>query len=593
MPNFGQKSKVLAIAADGDAQRESTMKGLLSYNKERLLGSLNQIKSGGAVYAESLSNAQQVSRHATHQDPEIATAAITCLGLMGFKAQKFEQLLEGCTQSPVGSVRAAAVEALGRLGPYISGVEVIKGAATDAEGAVRAKFCQAAAEMEATSLHASVSALLEDPVPEVQCAAIESLGYLITISQEMQSLYGDKVGDYLSKMLASSSTRVAALDTIADMGEQAPSSCTSAVVGALGDADIFTRHSAVAAFSVLAESASASKEGLSKIKDFLGGEDPGVRSAAACALATMGEKAAGSAEAVAALLSDKSEDTSGSPFVMGGGGRRPPPQMRRPKCAAVTALGRIGGSTYVSKISEALNDGNWEVRLSAAEALGAMKAKGEVSALLGSMEDDAFPVRAMCCYALGQIKDSEATSRLVDALEDSAYSVRLYAVQALAEIGEAAEEHSHEVFKLTDDTATSVRAAAVKALAKLGSTGANYAGVVCTMLSDPDMEVRAAACEALGGMGDAGAACAEEVEELLSDVPPVRAAAVEALEGMGRYVSPFKKDFGKGLGVPNDAKPGVLMPGEISLDGLGLYFGDIMQKKQELAAAGKWIEGVL
>jgi len=458
-------------------------------------------------------------------------------------------------------------------------------------------------------LHKAPASLLNDPIAEVQCAAMETIATFISISMEMQSVYCPKVGEVLGEMLAKGRTKAAALDAVAVMGEHAPGSCTSAVVAALGDKDAFTRQSAVAAVGATADAVLAAKGTLPKISELLKSEEVGVRAAAATALATLGEKASSCAEAVAELLQDEGEDISGSAFVMGNGGRRPPPQMRRPKCAAVSALARISSGTYVAKISEALNDANWEVRLSAAEALAQLKTKaaGEASALLGSMEDDAFPVRAMACYALGQVGDVEALPRLAEAFEDPAHSVRLCAVQALGEIGTgAAEEYCHEVFKLMDDPVAQVKAAAVRTMAGLGGPSQSYAGVMATMLGDQDAEVRAAVCEALPRLGAAGKACADELQDLVADpVPAVRQAAVAALDGMGFYVSPFARDFGKGVGVPNDSKAywrsgsgaekpaGVLLPGEASFEGLGIQYSDIMEKKQELVGSGKWIEGVL
>mmetsp|Transcript_37170 Transcript_37170/g.50942 ORF Transcript_37170/g.50942 Transcript_37170/m.50942 type:complete len:281 (+) Transcript_37170:2-844(+) len=280
--------------------------------------------------------------------------------------------------------------------------------------------------------------------------------------------------------------------------------------------------------------------------------------------------------------------------------------MRQPKAAAITALAHIGDEARIAKISEALNDASWEVRLCAAEGLATLKskAKGEVSALMGCLEDDAFPVRAMACFALGQIEDTEALPRLVEAFEDSAFTVRMYAVQAVGQMGEAAEEHAHEVFKLTNDAVADVRAAAVKVLSALGENAQNYASIVSTMVTDEDAVVRAAVCESLANMGEAGAECQPEIEDLLNDtMPAVRNAAIAALESMGNRTSPFLKDFGRGPGVPNDLVPywrskedrptGVLLPGEISFEGLGLYFGDIIAKKQALMESGKWVEGVL
>jgi len=601
-----QRNNLVTISDGNEATHESTIKKLGSYSKEKIMKMLREIQDGGPGFAESLNVGDAIAQKAMHQDPEIAAAAVACLGILGHRGGKYEPLLVQLMNHPVVAVRAAVVETFGHLGAYLKDTSAVAGATADAEPLVRVTACQAIAEMEATQCHEAVAKLLEDAVPEVQCAAIQAIGSFIAVSLEMESVYASKVGGALEKMLAGGRTRSAALDAIYEMGEKAPSSCVAATLAALADKDYGTRQSAVAAVGSMAGAVLAAKGSLPKLEELLKDESVGAKTAAANALAALGEKAAASAEAVAELLSSEEEDASYLALVMGNGARRPPPQMRRPKCAAITALGRMGVESQLAKISEALNDAQWEVRLCAAEALGALgeKAKGEASALMGSMEDDAFPVRAMVCYALGQLGDTEAAPRLVEAFEDSAFTVRLYAVQALGEMGEAAEEHCHEVFKLTNDPVADVKAAAVKVLAKMGSNSEHYAGVIASMAVDEDAGVRASVCEALGGLGEAGAACREEVEELLGDPSPfVRSAATAALENMGYATSPFLKDFGKGPGVPNDAVPywrskeekpaGVLLPGEICFEGLGLYFSDIVSKKQELMSSGKWVEGVL
>lgn len=600
-----KRNGLLAISSN-DGTREAYLKKLQSYNKDKILKVLKDLESSGPVFVQALNIGDAVATKMGHQDPEIQAAAITVIGLLGPKGSKYEQYLAPAMQHPVAQNRAAAIEALGHLGPYIVNPEVVVGSAQDAEALVRVKVCQALAENESTNSHKTLAKLLDDPVPEVQSAALMALGSFIGTSLEMQSEYESKIGQVLEKMLGSSRTKSAALDAAAAMGDRAPSSCVGPVVAALSDQDCTTRMSAVGAISAMAEVVASSKDATTKIKEMLKKEDAGVKAAAANAVAALGEKASGCGDDVAALLTDESEDQSSLALVVGGGSRRPPPQMRKPKAAAVTALGRIGDEARIAKISEALNDSSWEVRLCAAESLATLKskAKGEVSALMGCLEDDAFPVRAMACFALGQIGDSEALPRLVEAFEDSAFTVRMYAVQAVGEMGQAAEEHAHEVFKLTNDSIADVRAAAVKVLSALGETAQNYAGVVSTMISDEDALVREAVCESLANMGEMGAECQPEIEDLLSDtVPSVRNAAIAALESLGNRTNPLLKDFGRGQGVPHDMVPywrskdekpsGVLMPGEISFEGLGLYFGDIVSKKEALMQSGKWVEGVL
>jgi len=600
------KRNGLVAISQGEGARETYLRKLQSYNKDKILKVLKDLESSGPVFVQALNIGDAIANKLGHQDAEVQAAAMTVIGLLGPKGAKYEQYISPAQGHPVAQNRAAAVEALGHLGPFLNNPEVVAGSTEDDAPLVRVKACQALAEIEATSKHKMIAKLLEDPVPEVQSAALLALGSFIGISLEMQSEYESKIGEVITKMLGSDRTKSAALDAVAAMGDRAPSSCVSAVVAALSDKDCTTRMSAVGAIGAMGEVVSTSKDSVPKLKELLKNDDAGVKAAAANAVACLGEKASSCAEELVALLADETEDQSGLALVIGGGSRRPPPQMRRPKAAAVTALGRINEEAKIAKISEALNDSNWEVRLCAAESLATLKskAKGEVSALMGCLEDDAFPVRAMACFALGQIADSEALPRLVEAFEDSAFTVRMYACQAVGEMGQAAEEHAHEVFKLSNDAVADVRAAAVKVLSALGETAQNYAGVVSTMITDEDAGVREAVCEALANMGEAGAECQPEIEELLSDtVGSVRQSAIAALESMGGRTNPLLKDFGRGPGVPHDLVPywrtdadkptGILKPGEISFEGLGLYFGDIVSKKQELMQSGKWIEGVL
>merc|ERR1712190_321050 len=165
-------------------------------------------------------------------------------------------------------------------------------------------------------------------------------------------------------------------------------------------------------------------------------------------------------------------------------------------------------------------------------------------------------------------------------------------------MGDAAEEHCHDVFKLTLDTCSPVQAAAVRVLSMIGSNAQHYASVISTMLSDTNSEVTCAVLEALGNMGAPGKACAEEVEEYLgSSDPVVRAAATAALENMGILMSPFLKDFGRGPDksywrTGDDRPAGTLLPGDSNFGGLGVHYGELLAKKDEQQASGKWISGV-
>merc|ERR1719330_159922 len=198
--------------------------------------------------------AETVAQKMGHQDPDVVAGALTVLGFAGYKGQKFEEYIAPMISShPEAKVRAAAVQALGHLGSYLKTPSVVAMGLEDSEALVRVKACEAIAEIEDTTQHEAVAKLLKDTSPEVQGAALRTLGGFVGYSAEMESVYVDKLKDVLVTMLGAGRTRESALSAICDMGGKAPAACVGAVVEALSDKDSTTRLAAVAAVAAMEE----------------------------------------------------------------------------------------------------------------------------------------------------------------------------------------------------------------------------------------------------------------------------------------------------------------------------------------------------
>lgn len=584
----------LQIHDPSKLDRIGLLQALASGEKDELISVLSTIADGGEALGSSVS--ERVVTLLGHQEPEVVAGAVLALGCMGRSGAQYAEFMMQMLGHPHPVPRGAACEALGQLGPDLAPTTAPGAVANTAlhspEARVKVAGIHALGALKATDQWQVVNILAQQDSAQVSAAALETLNLMMAASAEVESQVGPENKEkLLMDALASKSKKNSALVSLSYLGAKAPPACTNVVVDALGAKDCTTRQAAVAAVASMSEAIVVDKGATDKLKELLKSDDAGVRAASANAFAALGKPAASYADALLPLLKDDAEDESGLAMQIGNGARRLPPQLRRPKSAAVTALGNMGDKANAPKIAEALNDANWEVRMTAAEALASLgeDAKSEASAVTSLLQDDAFPVRGMACLALGAMKDVDALTSLVDAFEDNSHTVRAYAVAAVGELGESAEEQIHEVFKLLNDNIGHVRAQAALALSKMGDVGANYAGVLATMLGDEDPEVRVAVLQALAGMGPQGASLADEVYECIDDSnPAVKQAAVQALEGMGIPQSPFVKDFGRGLGVPVPA-----IQDDVDLMGLGQYYGAIQQKKGELMAAGKWVDGIL
>jgi HEAT repeat protein len=583
--------------ADVGLTRKNVLLALASQEKDSVLTTLTTMQAAGEEMIIFLNVEDRVGNLLGHQDADVRAQACIVMGLSGKKAVDYGEWISPMAGDPTPAVRAAVCTCFGDMSAELSKrdpsnafLNQIMPGLTQ-EPVVKVAAIKALAKVGGSDNFEAILKMMDDSASSVVAAAIEALGSLASQSTELMSLWTEAtMTSQYKSCLASPNTKNSALASMEKMGPKVPDSLLGSMAACLGEADCTTRALAVAAVGAVGAKVFESKESLGKLKELLKSDSAGVRAATGQAFALGGKAATPYAEDVAALLTDDDEDETCLIMQVGLASKRYPSALRRPKCAALSALGRIGEESHATKVSDALGDSNWEVRLAAAEALGLMgaKAKKAVSPLLNLLEDDAYPVRAMACSALGEIKDESAVPRLIEAFEDSSYSVRAAAVTALGQVGEAAEEYTHDVFKLLNDSVGFVRSAAVKTLAKLGEQGANYACVVATLLYDDDPDLRVAVLEALGGMGSQGAMLADEISDMVDDPSPaVKQAAVSALESMGYQMSPMLKDWGAGVGVP------VSMGGAADLQGVGMYYKGIKESKGELMASGQWIEGIL
>jgi len=527
--------------------REIAIRALASPDEERLLAALSDVQNRGELAALELGYADAVAKHLGSKSSAVVAAAAAALGGMGSAGAKYSDFVATVLDSDAPKVQTAAATALGAFGAsaleHGDKIAAVVGSAT--QDSVKLAAIQALGKIGAEGKADFLAGLLGEKSPDVQAAACVALGGLGSTGLK-------KAGD-IAKKLSGADTKCAACNALSTLGGEAVAPNVEAIVkNCLPAEDMLTRQEALAA---LGKAPEAALKATSSISGLLTNGSPAVRAAATLCLGNMGEKAAEQAPAVTKLLADENEDETWIPLQVGGGSTREPMAMRKPKCAALVALGAMKAAAYINDIVGLLGDADWEVRFCAVEALGVIgePAKEVAGKVADLMDDDTYPVRAKACFAIGQLKADDQADKLSEMLADKGQVVRAEAVAALGKMGEAGNQYTGDMAKLLSDISQNVRSAACGALAELGESGRPYASVVAKLLSDPDYNVCADACTALSKMGAYGAAFAEDVASLLtSPYPPLRAAAASALGRMGEEAIDFHGAL-KALGDDPDA----------------------------------------
>lgn len=575
--SFDVRDRQIPQAAPGLTHTD-VVRALHSEDSPTVLGMLAQIKAAGEYAAFHHNYHESVCQLLGHDDSEVAAAAVlTLASLGGIGAVYCDYMLVMLREHASATCRRSAAEAVGLLGP-VGRSAISSLTATiqhDADCGVRVAATQSLGTLKAVEQLELLTSLLEGSSEQVAAASCDAIVAMGCAEARKENIV---------KQLNRNGTKACAISALACLGKRAPESCSSVVAESLGDGNPVIRKAACDAVSAGVAVPASTVAGL------LSSELPGARCAAAISLGTL--RASEHADAILELLSDGEEDASALGLLIGGCAERPQPQLRKPRCAALHALGLLQLEMHTTVLLDALDDEDYEVRCCALDALLKQHPRSaEVPARIAAkLTDFCFPVRAKACAVLGELMMEDEVDTLALAMSDTAPAVRAAAARALGKLGEPAQQYSHELFQLTSDNAPSVRAAAVQALGGLGDTGLNYASVIGNLLFDADPAVRVAALGALGTMGEFGMAFADEVTDCLDDVDKnVRDAAGLSLQAMGLVAAPMLEDVEEALPEPAVFATVKTVPAEaeVGWSQMGDMFSFSRDQLQELLKQGE------
>jgi HEAT repeat protein len=441
-----------------------------------------------------------------------------------------------------GAVRMAVIEVMAESGDPVGMVIARERLAADSSAAVRATAIHALARSEPGSRLDALARALTDPDPDVRATAVEALPGGI-----------DGTVDLLVPAFADGDERVwrASLSHLAAL----PSRDHPLVWRALRRASAVKREELIRALEAVEPE---------RLMD-LAASNARASSQEDRALAVELAARVGSAEASGVVVSALED---------------PDPGVRR---AAAAALATLRAPAAVPALSRSLADPQAEVRIEAIRALGLIDDDTVPGVLIGALKDPEVRVREVAADALSRWHSPAVARRLAEALvsadlRKSAGEVLermgTMAVQALADVTTGDDpEASLAAGILLDRIAgpgpfieelTSIapdqRLRAVQVLAALGGPSASEALV--SALSDPDVRVRSRAASALGALGYLSAL--KQLRRMFLTDPVAEAArsAEDALrrlgavpgEGEGRGQGPAQGPATghHGAGAPDD-----------------------------------------
>mmetsp|Transcript_98770 Transcript_98770/g.171161 ORF Transcript_98770/g.171161 Transcript_98770/m.171161 type:complete len:566 (+) Transcript_98770:71-1768(+) len=521
----------------GDISYEDVEEALSSTDPKKIKETLQVLAAKGEIGAADLGYAYLVGDFLASQDQDIAIAAIEALGKMGSGGAMHAADLISCLRSTEPQIQAVAAEALGNFGKeaaiYKDHLMMLVTGAQDE--IAKASAIMALGKIGADSEVDKIADLLENSQPLVAAAACQALGLLGEPGLTKADLIASKLDD--------PSIKYAALCALKNLGRSAVrNSIDKIIYQCLADKDLATREVAGVALGTAADDVLNLTVHMEKITNLLGSQEPGTRCAAALALGHLGARAGEKwSTKLEGLLDDDAEDFSARALQMGGIGRASV-SMRKPQCAAISALGMMSASKFAGKIKTKLVSDDWEVRLTALQALAGMgeAALAEQEEIAELLTESMYLLKVQACKTLGAIDAEDSAEAIKDVLEDKSPSVRAAAATALGQLGSAGAVYSSDVFKLLKSPLKQVRVAAISSLGNMEEIGECYAGPIATFLEDDSLQVRCASIEALGKLGSKGAAYAEEISMFLEDPASMaRSASVKALGQMGSEAAPY------------------------------------------------------
>jgi HEAT repeat protein len=176
----------------------------------------------------------------------------------------------------------------------------------------------------------------------------------------------------------------------------------------------------------------------------------------------------------------------------------------RLRCAAATALGKLGDERAIISLMSVLNDRteNYRLRLAAAESLGRLGDEYAVTPLINILSDErekSVYLKESVAKALGMLGDIRALEPLIDLLEakrgirDKFNFLKEQIIEAIGRIGQPNRKVSDSLLKALQDEAPSIRLAALEALSTLGDGDCLEAVRACIFDADDDV-AKAAVC---------------------------------------------------------------------------------------------------
>lgn len=569
-----------------DGLTKAQITGDLAGNADEKSKCLDQIAEYGEGAACYLGYGLEISRCLKDPSRPVKVATLRAIAATGSACASSVEMVASYIKDSDLEVKCAAVAALGGLGAY-SGhyeqeiVELTKDQAPE----IRAAAAQALGGMKAGKQISVLKRCLSDSDPKVIAGALRGAGLLGDWANQMSS----DISACLENQDAG--VRLAALDCLTKLGEQA-SAQASQVAACLADENNAVRQAAVSYFSEVPLGMRAYNE-VGNIEKLLEHKDGRAQAAAAVALGNvqanhgilmerlsqerpLGDGAGDlpkkalpltyDAKKLIALLDSKFEDEEVIVLAAAGLEPKPSAELRRPACAAASALGIFHCSDAIEPLSSKLSASSpKEVTASFLSALGGMKElPTSVSSKIPAYLKDTTPiVRAGACLALGAGEES-AADLVAARMKDAHPAVRAAAAEAAANM--KAAKLSDEICELLSDRNPKVQVAAMKALANMGPKGEMYAAEIAKVALSGNDEVRIAATEVLVSMGARGASYAEEMTHLLEDTEiSVRKAGLDALAKMGEGAKPF---LANAQSMVNDPCPDVRSAAEAAVAAL-------------------------
>ena len=176
----------------------------------------------------------------------------------------------------------------------------------------------------------------------------------------------------------------------------------------------------------------------------------------------------------------------------------------RLRCAAASALGKLGDDRAIISLMSVLNnrDENYRLRLAAAESLGKLGDEYAVKPLIEILSDErekSVYLKESVAKALGMLGDIRAIEPLIDILEskrgirDKFNFLKEQIIEAIGRIGSPSRRASDSLVRALQDEAPSIRLAALEALSVLGDDTCLAAVRDCVFDADDDV-AKAAVC---------------------------------------------------------------------------------------------------